>query len=174
MKQMLFTMLFVVTTVVGVSAQNLKEGSIDFLKNETKINVAFDFSETKIEGKPIKYWVLKEGEEWKDDWEEAIPEFSEKFVKTLNTVLAGKERDLEFGNFKEAKYRLTVHFLDIDDDNDVKALLVFSQNNAENSLAEISINCKAGRFGSMANLIGDAMIDAGENFGAFLIKKLKK
>ncbi|MDR1181236.1 MAG: hypothetical protein LBL13_04605, partial [Bacteroidales bacterium] len=148
-------------------------GSIDFLRNETKINVSFDFSKVEIEGKPVKYWIAKEGEEWKNDWEEAIPEFSEKFVRTLNAVMIDKSRDLDFGNFQEANYQLTVQFLTIDDDNDVKALLIFSQNNSQNALAEISINGKAGKFGSMANLIGDAMIDAGEKFGKFLIRKIE-
>ncbi|MDR1552114.1 MAG: hypothetical protein LBS69_01460 [Prevotellaceae bacterium] len=82
----------------------------------------------------------------------SIPEFSEKFVKTLNTVLSNKNRDLAFGDFQHA----TIQFLKIDD-NGMKAFLIFSQNDSENSLAEISID-------------GDAMKNASKQFGKFLLK----
>jgi hypothetical protein len=169
-KKILLTALFVAVTAFGASAQKLEKSSIDFLKKETQVNITFDFSVLKIESKTVEMMIAENGEKWKNWWEKAIPEFSEKFVRTLNTVLSDKNRDLTFGDFQQADYALTVKFLEINDDNDVKALLIFSQNDSENSLAEISIDGKAGRFGSVANLLGDAMKDAGRKFGKFLLK----
>ncbi|MDR1120966.1 MAG: hypothetical protein LBM08_08615 [Dysgonamonadaceae bacterium] len=171
-RRILFITLFAVTTVFSISAQKLREGNLDFLKGETKLNIVFDYSNLKIEGRSEEYYIEKNGIKWKENWDNAKNEFFEKFVRNVNLKLIEKEKQLRCGNFLDSKYQATVRVLELDNDKDMDAEIIIAQMDNNQILARLTLTGKAGSFGTMTNLVGDAMKDAGEKIGKLLVKKL--
>jgi hypothetical protein len=62
--------------------------------------------------------------------------------------------------------------LEFDDDKDMDAEVVITQMNNDQVPARLTLVGKAGSFGSLTNLVGDAMKSAGKKWGIFLSKKI--
>jgi len=169
-KNILMALLLVAT--IGVSAQNLAVGSLDFLNGETEISIAFDYSQLKISGQAEKSYALLKNESWGTNWENAKKTaFIEKFIRSLNSELV--EKNLSFDNLPTAKYLATIKVLTLDNDWNMNTEVIFTRQNESKTLAVLTLKGKAGRFGSDTNLTGDAMCDAGKKLGKFLAKKIR-
>lgn len=173
MNKKLLLSLLAAASMYGAAAQKLKEGSLDFLNNQTELNIVFDYTHLKIEGKSEEYYAIKEGKEWQKDWNNSKKEFFEKFVNSMNLELINRENKLRCGSYGDAKYQATIWVLELDDDNDMNAEVIIHKISDNQALARITLYGAAGAFGTMANLVGDAMKDAGKKLGKFLAKKLK-
>jgi hypothetical protein len=97
--------------------------NLDFLKQETQVNLEFDYSDVKAgfrfkECVPEQEFVAKyvaelnakipaAGDTWKSEWPvQRVITWEPTFKNTLNKHLAEEKPPLEFGQFKSAKYTL--------------------------------------------------------------------
>ncbi len=163
---------FFVMVSVSIQAQKLTEGSLNFLKGEKQLYIAeFDFSSAIIHKKEKSADFFERQHAKDSDWENKFKTgIRSKFMDGLNT---GLKVGLNAGNFDDATYKATVIVTDIDLNNNINAEIVFTKMNSTVVLARIALPGTAGRFGSMANLVGDASKDAGNKLGKFISKKLK-
>ena len=155
----------------SLEAQKLQSGSLSLLKNETQLNIVFDYYYLKIEGIRESDFAATKSESDQVKWENSKKQFLAKFMAGFNKRVSGK---ILAGIFPDVKYKLTVIMLTLDDDCDMVAQVVFSEQNSTTPIAVFSLKGNAGRFGSQSNLIGDACLDAGEKTGKFIAKQLNK
>ena len=148
-------------------AQSSKKTSWDFLKGQKELNVVFDYSDLKIENQAESVYFAYKGEKWATKWENGKTEFFSKFVGEAN----GKSKSIVLGNTPNAEFTATVKILSLDDDWDMKVVVIFTKTNDNNVLATKTIKGSAGTFGSATNLTGDAMLSTGRKFGKFISKK---
>jgi hypothetical protein len=172
-RKILCAALLLMASISGISAQKIKEGSLDFLQSETKINVVVDYSKSKIDGLLYEDWLRKEGK-GRQNWEEkGQNEVLWKFLASINKQISKKYDNLNFGEYPEVKYTAIIYILKINDDCDFDAEVVFSDIKSDNIVAKTNLHGKAGHFGSFTNLLGDAMINAGKKYGKFILKFLE-
>jgi hypothetical protein len=164
--------------ILNKSSISVKEGSMNFLRGETKIKVLFDYSDLMIDGISekdfVKARVRRFGEEWGVKWENTTKKwFNERFLAYTNGKLAKSKLRLA-EDAPDANYQAIVKYVIMDDDNDTRLVVEFTKVNSTEVLARIALYGSAGSFGSMVNLVGDALKKAGECFGKFLDKNWRK
>jgi len=189
MKKFLGLLILFSFIAVGAQAQTLK-GKLDFLKNQEKVNIIFDFSSFKIDGDPIGEYVEERTEnkseedaaEWIAEWEgSARVDFKEKYIKYCNDEL----KRLEVGVFPEAEYTIVVKIDDIDPGNfagpfsnpaKIKSTVSFLKTGEETVLATISKNKDYNNYFLSPvefHRIGGGFGEAGKMLAKFLNKKVK-
>lgn len=98
---------------------SLKSGSLAFLKQQTVVNVEYDYSNLRV-GKYVneKDYVDKKagdleakeagrGEEWRKAWvDDRARRFQPKFEALLNEMLGDRKATVRFGDHKDAPYTL--------------------------------------------------------------------
>jgi hypothetical protein len=196
MRKIILLMLSIVFCIASAQAQKLKEGSLDFLKGETKLNISFDYTELKVDGKAEKEFVEhnvermnieepESGDIWKAEWDNSfrIKIFHPGFIKETNRELFDNDRKLRIGTFDDANYQAIVKVFEIipgknagpfSDDPNVNVEVVFTKIDNNEVLAKILIKKSLGKpFSNFEGRIGSAYENVGENFGKFLAKKLK-
>ena len=144
------------------------ETSFDFLKGQKEINVILDYSDLKIDEKPENVYLVYRGNEWATKWEAAKTEFYQKFI----TASTFNSEQIVFGNIPNAEYTVIVKILSLDWDMD--AIVFFIRTNDTKILAAIDLHGNSAIFGSAETKTSSAMINAGEKFGKFVSKKIRK
>ncbi|MDR2854455.1 MAG: hypothetical protein LBV31_04050 [Prevotellaceae bacterium] len=115
-----FSLIVIVTMLMMVSAQAQKvtQGSLKFLKGETALNFAFDYSNLIVNGKSEQAYIDAEvavrnqkeagsGDTWKEEWATSYREvdFQTKVVEYFNQTMEGK---IEGGVKIQANYQALV------------------------------------------------------------------
>ncbi len=185
----MITALLVVSTLFTTYAQKWQSGSFDFLKNQSEINVTFDYSDLKVTKKKIseQAYLQKRDEEvrkkkpeedfyktWQQQKEENFPN---KFFASIN-----KNSKIHFSKNPKAKYTLVVksEWLDPGTPGMKNALLnsklVFVETeNPENVLLVIGVDKAQGKSMAMHRniMISECYAMTAKKLGAFLEDKIK-
>jgi hypothetical protein len=183
----------------------LTSGSLDFLKHDKQINLEYVYDGMTVRGKDKKEsqeedFVAQKvaeynqkkagrGDEWREGWiDDRVESYQPRFNELLNKTASGKNIDLQFDSFKDAKYTLILKttyteigwkFSDVIKHPffiNAQAIFVESQNRT-NVLAVISITKAPGNgdgtdFATRQGL-AEAYAKAGKELGIFIYKTLK-
>jgi hypothetical protein len=96
-----------------------------------------------------------------------------KFIDGLNSSLSGHKSHLRAVNTLESEYKGTLVIIKVHPKGGTLAVIDFSPIDSDTSLAKLAFYYSGGSHGSISNLIGDALWDAGENVGDLLARKAK-
>ena len=109
---------------MSVSAQKIKKGSLDFLKNESNVNIVFDFKGLTMDKDSEASYIKErmadektpaEAEEWKAKWE---GEWRNKFMKTFVKYCNDEMKTLTVSqSSNETNYTIVAKIIDIDPGN---------------------------------------------------------
>jgi hypothetical protein len=105
--------IFLMFFVLNVQAQKVTQGSLKFLKGETTLKIAFDYSAMKVNGKTEQAYVEAEvtaknnkeagsGDQWKTEWEAIPARYFEPAVvdyfnqKTDGTITVALDADANY------------------------------------------------------------------------------
>src|SRR5574344_971584 len=170
--------------VRSFSSHKLIDGSLDALKNENKVGIAFDYSEASINGysidelinsidKEIQYsgWEKEDGG-WDANTRDNIY-IKGEFTSSLNVSLREHGSNLKAAYSGAFNYKLVVCVIDVDNCGDTFGIINLVPVNSTQILAKIAFYSPGGRHGSISNLLGDAMQRAGESIGRLLARKTK-
>jgi hypothetical protein len=158
MKKVLVAMLCI-ASVTFAYAQKIK-GSVDFLKDQSNVNLAFVFEETTFDGESQESYLKgkrkredTEAEadkvvgEWKAAWEgEARSDFKQIFIKYCNDEL--DKFSFKVGEYPDAAYTIVVNVEDVDPGNfagpfshpaKLKATFSFVKTGDTNALATLKV-----------------------------------
>lgn len=143
-------------------AQVIKSGSLDFLQTNNAFSVSIDFSQSKI--KKMSYNVYCELDE---DWKKDEKDIQKRFKLAMAEGFAKYNIDI----LNEAPVSLLLFPTTIDNDGETRAYLeIRDSDNAVLAVIE-GIHGEGGRFGSLANLVGDGMERIAHSFVKYLIKQ---
>ncbi|GAA0894607.1 hypothetical protein GCM10009122_42880 [Fulvivirga kasyanovii] len=192
-------MLLLLASVTGVSAQkiNVKSGDLDFLKNQKKLNITYDYSnmgvgkfdkEEDYINKKVTELNEKEagsGDKWKQNWisdrkERFEPKFEELFNKTL------EKNNLKGGDFADAEYTLILKTTFTEPGFNVGVArknaytdleAVFVKTGSTDPVAVVTIEKSPGRGGMGYDFdtgfrIQESYAKAGKELGQYLAKKV--
>ncbi|MTI28590.1 hypothetical protein [Fulvivirga kasyanovii] len=195
----LMMMLLLLASVTGVSAQkiNVKSGDLDFLKNQKKLNITYDYSnmgvgkfdkEEDYINKKVTELNEKEagsGDKWKQNWisdrkERFEPKFEELFNKTL------EKNNLKGGDFADAEYTLILKTTFTEPGFNVGVArknaytdleAVFVKTGSTDPVAVVTIEKSPGRGGMGYDFdtgfrIQESYAKAGKELGQYLAKKV--
>jgi hypothetical protein len=119
------SVLAVCLFVLGsVSAQKFKKGSIDFLKDQNKVNLVFDFAKMTVNGDSEENYIKermadektsKEADQWKNEW---LGSHRTQFTNTFTKYCNDELKKLQVSKaYKDATYTIIVKIEDIDPGN---------------------------------------------------------
>jgi hypothetical protein len=168
-------------------------GSFAFLKQESHVNLEYDYSGMKVGRKPKdcvpeQEFVAQQnqkqagrGDMWRQEWIGRTMQFQSKFRELLNKQFAGGNAPLEFGAFKDAKYALILKTKTIvtgsqgftDSPPYLTADAVFVEiNNRTNTVAVVKLVNIVGR-GLMDFDMREAYAKAGKDLGILIRGRIK-
>lgn len=169
----LFASLFI---ALSAEAQKIMEGTAPSLKGETKINLKIDFSETKIENRPIAEWLeYRQAQQpdynAEDELEKELkPTLKEKIVKAMNKKLDKQGAYVTLNG--SANYTLIVYPVSISKKGkNMNTCCILDKKGTV--LVKFSVSGSGGTFGSMSNLWGDGYSDSGKSIASFVEKCFK-
>ena len=195
----LMMMLLLLASVTGVSAQkiNVKSGDLDFLKNQKKLNITYDYSnmgvgkfdkEEDYINKKVTELNEKEagsGDKWKENWiADRKANFEPKFEELFNKTL--EKNDLKGGDFADAEYTLILKTTFTEPGFNVGVArknaytdleAVFVKTGSTDPVAVVTIEKSPGRGGMGYDLdtgfrIQESYAKAGKELGQYLAKKV--
>lgn len=184
----------------AVGGIRLQSGSLAFLKQESRVNVEYDYNGMKVSGMKEEDFVAKKvadynkkqpgrGDQWRQAWiNDRTEKYQPKFEQLLNKYASGKRGNLQFGSFKDAKYTLILKTTFTSEGYNVaimarpafinaNAIFVETQNRT-NVIAVVTIT-KAPGMDAWGNdfdagsRIQEAYAKAGKELGIFIAKKIK-
>ena len=178
MKKLIWISVLLSLLASDMYCQKLESGSLTCLKGESQLNVIIDFSQSKIDGLSEQDFIWKmglkdsRGSEWEEYWKkDCYKQFFGKFC--LSAFEETEEIGLKLGSFPEAKYTAILQLETVDDDGEINGRIRIVETETEKEKAVImKLNGDGGRWGSIENLIGDAMERAGEKTGRFIRKNI--
>ena len=168
MKRILILVLLLVAPIF-VFAQKLNDSkNLGAIADETKLDLIIDFSEASILGVDFEDWVTGE-----PDWEQSYSTIRVKFMQAFNSSADKGKKPHKVGNAPNSNYVVYVKVQKVKDDwSEVHALVSVKNRDGEVIFAD-SIKGEQGRFGSVANLMGDAMEDMGWKVGRLIFRNAR-
>ncbi|GHT23284.1 hypothetical protein FACS189430_06310 [Bacteroidia bacterium] len=182
---------------LSVHAQKVTQGSLKFLKGETALNFAFDYSNLKVNGKPEQAYIDAEvaaknakeagnGDLWQKEWVSAREEYYQpKVIDYFNQHLKGA---IVGGQDIEANYTATVRTLQTvpgymagpySKAAVVTAEIIFTKTGSNEVLAIVLVkNAKTNgfdlsKFVLLGQRIGSAYGYVGQNLAMAVLKAVK-
>jgi hypothetical protein len=196
MKKILFVVSAMFLTM-GAQAQKVTQGSLAFLKGETTLKIAFDYSGMTVNGKTEAAYIDAEvnahdtkeagsGEKWKSEWLSAPDEyFQPKLIDYFNQTMNGK---IQGGLDVEAGYQALVKTIQINTGYMagpmskpalVTAEIIFTKTGSAEVLAKVLVkNAKTNAFdlskyAILGQRIGGAYCYVGQNLAVAVAKAIK-
>ncbi len=160
MKKLLFiamTMLF----MPFCRAQDIKPGSLDFLKKYESLKIVVDYSTAVIDN--MDYATRREVD---TDWIKNEKEVTSRFITSFSKVLSS--RDIKVSNNSDLLFVLKV--TKIDDDGECYGFAEFHDKEGNVLASIIGLNGNGGKIGSLTNLAGDGMERLAKDIGNILSK----
>jgi len=162
--------LLVVLAACFINAVAQKQ-SYDFLKGEKEMFIVLDYSVAKLNKKQSNaFFTLKNIED---------PDYEAQYRKSMMQILVSDINKYLPSDFivvpydKNAKYKLTVKVMTVDDDGDTQAYIFISDIDSHEIKSQFFLEANGGRWGSFANLSGDAMENIACSIGRHLAKRMK-
>lgn len=145
------------------SAQNpvqYKWADLGFISDTRKLNLVIDYSSADILGEDFVDFVAGEA-----NWGSYEPEIRSKFIRAFNEEADKGTYPHRVGNYPDAEYTIVIHVGKVDDrGSNIKGTMDIV--NAQGELVFThKVEGNEGRFGSVCNLMGDALREMGEDIG---------
>lgn len=165
---MRYTFILIATLLFALNtqAQQIQQGDLAFLHDQTRLQFEFDFSQASIIGMSEEAYSAYE-----EDWLKDRPRYTGRFYNALENQLEGKY--FLVGNQPAAAYEARMQVEQINRDGTIYATIVFTPKDNDHVLCTISLIGKGGTFGTHLNLIGDGMQSCGKQLGKLLRKVLR-
>lgn len=197
MKKLLLTVTLSILTICAFSQKiKLEEGSLDFLKNEKSVEIAFTYDNVSVGSKTeadyvngkVKDYNAKEsgkGDKWYENWiNDRTERFQPKFKELYNLYISEKDGPVIS---ESANYILSIntHFIEpgfnvgvVRKNASISARCAFIEKSTGRIVAVVSItNSSANNFWGTdfdsGYRIQESYAKAGRQFAKFLIKQLK-
>lgn len=148
-----------------VSAQKEKiSSSFEILKDESVVDIMFSFKETVFEKKfNEEQWIEIHGE---DEWNKAKEEAMQIIVSNVNEKLRKQALFVKKHNpQKNCHYTIIVAPIKLDRNGNNVSYYYLRDNTSNTIIARKKINGDGGRFGDLANLLGDGYEEAARSLG---------
>jgi hypothetical protein len=176
MKKVILLLVVFALCITGLGAQEFKEGAFNFLNGEQKLHLVIDYNNAIIHDKTeaafVNQMVAKNGELWKDKWEEITKkELYQHFSTFFNRWTA--KTGIQIGDFPEANYVATVKIMKIEKKGTTYANVLFSMAGSTDVIAITSVQGKGGKRGSVENRMGDGFKRTGYHLGRIFTSNLK-
>lgn len=161
-----------------VKGQLIMSGSIDAIANAHKTNLLIDWSRVKIAGMDVEEWISyrqkkNPEQDARIELEEQLkPLFHQVFLPNCNK--STYERNFILVRNQKTPYTLTIIPISIEENGTNTCEYEFTETESGTSLLKVVMKIRGGMIGSISNLWSYAFEDAGDDFGAFLDKALKK
>jgi hypothetical protein len=182
---------------IGVQAQKVTQGSLNFLKGETTLKFAFDYASVTVNGKPEQAYVDAEvaaknkkeagtGDQWKNEWESAREEYYQpKVIEYFNQKMDGK---IEGGLNADANYQALVRTTQLSPGYMagpmskpavVTVEIIFTKTGSDEVLAKVEVrNAKTNgfdlsKYAILGQRIGSAYSYVGQNLAVVVAKAIK-
>lgn len=170
-------MFFLVTKVF---CQRIETGSLNCLRGEKELNFCIDFSKGKIVGMSEQDFIWKmsmkdsRGDAWPEYWRnECYREFLSKFC--LNAFDETQDVGLKIGVFPDANYTAILLVETVDDDGEISGKMRIEETKTGIEKAVLmKVHGEGGRWGTIENLIGDAMERTGKSVGKYIAREISK
>ena len=148
-----------------------QEKDFSFLKGVKEFSVEMDYSQTRFDRKLAEdFFMIQNNRNPK--WEATYKkEMLLKFMVNANSYLPDGCRIRE--NSQNAEYKIIVKVITLNENKDTNAEILITKINSSEVLAKFSVYGKAGKYGTYANLSGDAMQKIGKETGLFLAKRVE-
>jgi hypothetical protein len=184
MMKKLLIIIFALISIINASAMKEKYDSLSVIKDETTLNIAFDFSKMTY-GNKMAYqdflisYTLNDSKsnitDWKSYWEgTAVPKLGQTFKSALNGTLAEGKCKIRINNDSACAYRCLVT-IDKTDKNDGetygKVSIVDTKTNQV--ITTIEWDGKGGDSGEIDELMSCAMKNGGKQVGKEIVKRLR-
>jgi hypothetical protein len=176
MKKLIITLFALFAFITVSNAQVNTKGSFSCLRKESNVSILFDFSKATIEKKtPDDHFDDPDDhDEDMAEWNKMTApegELAKVFTNELKSFLADHGVKLKINDKTQPEhYRLLFTVGDIDDDCDMSFDVSLINVDAVQEVASMHLNGGAGNFGSMYNLMGDALKSAANRFGKYILK----
>jgi hypothetical protein len=142
-----------------------------FLKGVKEFSVEMDYSQTRFDKKVSEDFFMIANNRNPNFETTYKKEMLLKFIVSINSYLPDGCRVKE--NSQNAEYKIIVRVMSLNGDKDTNADILITRTDSSEILAQFAVYGEAGKYGSFANLSGDAMVKVGEKAGKFLSKKVK-
>ncbi|UII31763.1 hypothetical protein LVD17_26090 [Fulvivirga ulvae] len=197
-KTIIISMLLLISVTIALGQKiEVKSGNLDFLKNQKKLKIEYDYSNMGVgkfekEEDYIKKKVSElnekeagSGDQWKENWvTDRKQSFEPKFEDLLNESL--KKNNLVGGNFDDAEYTLILRTVFTEPGFNVGVArknaytdleAVFVKTGSADPLAIVTIEKSPGRGGMGYDFdtgfrIQESYAKAGKELGQYLVKKV--
>jgi len=181
----LFIIAFALISIINASAKKEKTDSLSVIKDETTLNIAFDFSKMTY-GNKMAYqdflisYTLNDPKsniiDWKSYWEgKAVPKLEQTFKSALNGALSEGKCKIRINNDSVCVYKCLVT-IDKTDKNDGetygKASIIDTK--TKQVITTIEWDGKGGDNGEIDELMSYAMKDGGKQVGKDIAKRLRQ
>ena len=148
-----------------------QDQGFSFLKGVKEFSVEMDYSQTRFDKKIAEDFFMIQNTR-NPKWEATYKkEMLIKFIVNVNSYLPDGCRVKE--NSQNADYKIIVKVKALNGNKDTDADILITKVNSSEVMAKFSVNGKAGKYGSYANLSGDAMEKIGIEVGQFLAKRVE-
>lgn len=156
----LFTIIIAALMILPLYAENPWK-DLSFLGSVKKINFVIDYSEADIVGEEFEDFVAGEVE-----WETYAQEIRSKFVRAFNQEANDGDYPHRVGNYDDAKYTLVLKVQSVTaKGSEIHTKVLVANQDGEVLFKREDEWCKRGTFGSVCNLMGDAMGKMGTEIG---------
>ncbi len=175
MKKALFLLAAMLITLSAEARAKLVYGSAS-LNGETKINLRFDYSNTKIDNRQIAEWLEyrqaeQPGYDAVNELEKGIkPTLQGMVAKAINSKL--KKKGAFVTTNGSANYTVLVCPITISKKGS-NTNTCYILNKDGDVLMEFTVKGRGGRWGSMSNLVGDGYADSGKDIASLVAKCFK-
>jgi hypothetical protein len=159
-------------------------GSFLNLKSQSRVSLFIDFSEALIDNKSEEDFVTymqtsarrKDlDEDFASNWSEKVkPQLTATFISKVNEELSDEKQKPRLVTAQGNIYTLKVLVKEISDDGDIEADYLLVETTSGVVLGVVEMETDGGHVGKFVGLLNDGFGNAGEEFGEWLAKKLKK
>jgi len=168
MKRLLSVILILTISLTALAQKMSDSKNLAAVADEQKIDLNIDFSNASILGVDFEDWVTGE-----PDWDQSYSEIRVKFIQAFNSIADRGRHPHRAGSAPNSSYLLHIKIEKVKDDGSEVHALVCVENKEGNTIYEKSMKGEQGRFGSVANLMGDAMEDLGYKVGRLFSSNAK-
>ena len=162
MKRFFIAIVALLTTTISFAQSKGIDDwkNLRVISNERKINFTIDWSEAIITNLDFSEWVESE-----KDWKESEIEIRNRFIQSFNSVSDYGDYPHRLGSYSDSPFTMTLRILRADYDGSAVTALITVVDDEGNVIFEQEQKSAKGRWGSVANLMGDALEVMGHKVG---------
>ncbi|GEM_PF-2988729 len=144
----------------AIPAEKSPWQDLSVLADVMNLNLVLDFSEATILHRDVSDFIATE-----PDWDTGIAEVEGRFMSTFNEGANWGSTPHKAGHYSDAEYTLVIKVTSVEDKGSEISGYVCIIDAVKQIVFSRDFNTEAGRYGSVLNLMGDAMEEFGDDLG---------